>query len=79
MKRKTTQASVMSLLMCWLMALVCAATLGQHVFAGDIVQEDQRFIALNQKYHADFGGSIQLWKSGDNKLAANYEVKPLEA
>lgn len=79
MKRKTSQASVMGALMCWLMALVCAATLGQHVFAGDIVQEDQRFIALDQKFHADFGGSIQLWKSGDNKLAANYDVKPLEA
>ncbi|MCX5663783.1 MAG: hypothetical protein NTY97_03670, partial [Planctomycetota bacterium] len=79
MKRQTTQASAMGSLMCWLMALVCAATLSQHAFAGESVQEDQRFIALDQKFHTDFGGSIQLWKSGDDKLAANYDVKPLEA
>ena len=62
-----------------LLALVCVATFGQHAFAEDVVQEDQRLIALDQKFHADYGGSIQLWKSGDDKLAASYVVKPLEA
>ncbi len=57
-----------------LLALACVATFGQHAFAGDVVQEDQRLIALDQKFHADFGGSIQLWKSGDDKLAASYVV-----
>ena len=52
-----------------LLALVCVATSGQQAFAEDVVQEDQRLIALDQKFHADYGGSIQLWKSGDDKLA----------
>ena len=60
-----------------LLTRVLLVALCQQAIAEDPIVENAKFIGFVQRFQADFGMDIKLWRSDDALIATNYDVSPL--